>query len=133
MSFGRLALRGASNVDIGGSIRVVVNLGANTETITENVVALYIGTGRMTKSENLVFIDAYNNVLSPSCYSESISGRVFDSVHGFVDIMTVTPFVFSTVTQEFPGSGQLLLTGCGKRAHSRDCELRHGWSPSRLT
>ena len=111
ISFGRLAMRGTSNVDISGSLRVLVNLGAQSETITENVIALYNTTGRMTKSENLVFIDAYNNLLSPSSYSESINGRVYDSVHGFVDIITVTPLVFSTLSQPFPNSGELLLTG----------------------
>jgi hypothetical protein len=111
ISFGRLAMRGTSNVDIAGSLRVLVNLGAQSETITENVVALSNTTGRMTRSENLVFIDAYNNLLSPSSYSESINGRLYDSVHGFVDIITVTPLVFPTLSQPFPSSGELLLTG----------------------
>ena len=78
----------------------------NSETVTENVVALYNTTGRMTKTENLVFIDAYNNLLSPSSYSESINGRVYDSILGFVDIITVTPLVFSTLSQPFPNSGR---------------------------
>jgi hypothetical protein len=111
ISFGRLAMRGTSNIDISGSLHIRENLGANTETITENVVARYNNTGRMTKSENLVFIDAYNNLLFPSSYSESINGRLYDSVHGFVDIITNSALVFSTLTQPFPGSGQLLLTG----------------------
>ena len=46
ISFGRLAMRGTSNVDITGSLRVLVNLGAQSETITENVIALYNTTGR---------------------------------------------------------------------------------------
>ena len=111
ISFVRLALRGSSNVDITGSLRVQVNLGPQSETITENVIALSNTTGRMTRSENLVSIDAYNNMVSPSSYSESISGRVFDSVHGFVDIITVNAFVFPTLSQPFPSSGELLLTG----------------------
>ena len=73
----------------------------------------------MTRSENLVFIDAYNNLLSPSSYSESINGRMYDSVHGFVDIITLTPLVFSTLSQPFPNSGQLLITGQQMRASAR--------------
>jgi hypothetical protein len=111
ISFVRLALRGTSNIDMTGSLRVQVNLGPQSETITENVIALYNTTGRMTRSENLVFIDAYDNMVSPSSYSESINGRLYDSVHGFVDIITVTPLVFSTMSQPFPGIGELLLTG----------------------
>jgi hypothetical protein len=111
ISFARLAMRGTSNVDISGSIRVQVDLGPQSETITENVIALSNTTGRMTKSENLVFIDAYNNMVSPSSYSESITGRVYDSVQGFVDIITVNALVFPTMSQPFPSSGELVLTG----------------------
>jgi hypothetical protein len=119
ISFSRLALRGTSNVDMTGSLRVLVNLGAQSETITENVVTLYTTTGRMTRSENLVFIDAYNDLLSPSSYSESINGRLYDSVHGFVDIITVTALVFPTLSQPFPNSGHLLLTGAANaRIHA---------------
>lgn len=115
ITFGRLSLRGTTNGDIGGTVRVQSNLGANSETVTENVVVQFLSNGRMTKSENLVFIDVYNDLFSPSSYTESMSGRVFDSVHGFVDIITNTPLVFSTVTQLFPGSGELQLTGGSNR------------------
>ncbi len=115
LSFGRLAIRGSVNSDIGGSVRVQTNLFTNTETVTENIVALYVGTGRMTRSVDLVFIDVYNSILSPASYTESVSGRVFDSVEGYVDIVTNTPLVFSTLAQAFPSSGDLVLTGASNR------------------
>lgn len=115
LSFGRLSLRGAVNADVGGSLRVQTDLGANAETITENLVALNISTGRMTKSENLVFRDVYNDIFSPASYTESINGRVYDSVHGFVDIITNAALVFPSLTQPFPSSGELLLTGAAGR------------------
>jgi len=113
MSFARLALRGSSNMDISGSLRVVTNLGANSETSSENIVALYLDNGRMTKSENLVFIDLYTNLLNPSAFSEGISGRLYHSVHGYVDIATATPFLYANLTAVFPVSGQMVVTGAG--------------------
>ncbi|MEK7768759.1 MAG: choice-of-anchor Q domain-containing protein, partial [Pseudomonadota bacterium] len=47
----------------------------------------------------------------PSSYTETITGRMFDSVHGYVDVTTVVPLVFSSINQLFPGNGQLLFTG----------------------
>jgi hypothetical protein len=111
LTFPRLSIRGSANTDIGGSLRVQTNLFANTETVTENIVALDLDTGRMTKSENLVLIDAFNNIFSPSSYTEMVSGRVYDSVLGFVDLMTTTPLSFPTLTQEFPSSGEIVMTG----------------------
>ena len=115
MTFGRMQMRGSVNVDVGGSVHVVTDIPANQETITENIVALNVSTGRMTKSEGLVFIDRYDNVLNPTRYTESMSGRVFDSVHGSVTITTVTPLVFVTLAQPFPDSGQLRIVGAGNR------------------
>ena len=54
----------------------------------------------MTKSENLVFVDVYNNIFTPSSYTESVeSGRIYDSVLGHVDVMTTTPLSFPMLTQ----------------------------------
>jgi hypothetical protein len=116
ISFPRLAIRGTANIDVGGTIRVQSNLPTNTDTITENVVALYNLSGRMTKSENLVSVDVYDNMLSPSSYVEAIlAGRLFDGVHGYVDIATSTPLVFASITQSFPSGGAIQFTGAGNR------------------
>ena len=45
--------------------------------------------------------------------SESVSGRVFHSAHGWVDISTVQPLDFSAPKQEFPNGGVLVLNGAG--------------------
>ena len=118
ISFTRLTLRGSVNIDIAGSVRIVMNLPVNRETITENVVALYNNTGRMTKSEQLVYVNQYDNINNPTTFTETVTGRLFDSIHGFVDVTTVTPLLFSTVTQEFPNGGVLQLAASGRRIHA---------------
>lgn len=116
VSVPRLTIRGTANIDVGGTVRVQSDLSTNTDTITENMVALYILTGRMTKSENLVSVDVYDNILSPSNYVETIpAGRLFDSVHGYVDIVTTTPLFFASITQSFPSGGAIQFTGAGNR------------------
>ena len=118
ISFDRLALRGSSNIDIGGSVRVVVETFSNMETITENVVALYNSTGRITKSENMVSVVRYDSLAAPTMHTETMTGRLFDTVHGFVDIGTITPLLFSTEAQQFPNGGMLQLAASGRRIHA---------------
>lgn len=115
LSFGRLAVRGEVNLDMGGSIRVQTDMPSKREIVTENVVALFNNSARMTKSENLVVIDTYDDLDNPSSYTETISGRIFDSTHGFVDIFTVSPLAFPSVTQRFPSGGELVLAASGRR------------------
>ena len=116
-SFPRLRLRGTGlSVDIGGTLRTQLAIGSQTETITENLVSLDNLSGRMTKSENLVVVSVFDNLLAPSLITSSISGRIFDSVHGYVDVTTLLPIRFASVTQAFPGSGQVLLTGSANRS-----------------
>ena len=112
LTFPRLSVRGSANTDVGGSLRIQTTLAANSERVTENIVALDLNNGRMTKSENLVFVDVYNNIFTPSSYTESVeSGRIYDSVLGHVDVMTTTPLSFPVLTQEHPSSGVILITG----------------------
>ena len=123
VSFSRLSLRGPGiSMDAGGSLRSQLNFGTSTETVTENLVSLNNNTGGMTKTENLVFVYAYNSIFSPSAFTANVSGRVFDQVHGYVDIATNAPLVFGTMGQLFPDSGQLLLTGAGS-SHIRATAL----------
>jgi uncharacterized repeat protein (TIGR01451 family) len=118
VSFPRLTLRGPGiNLDISGSVRVELSFfNPQTARTTENLVILRNLAGAMIKTEDLVFIDVGDiNQLSPSV-TESISGRIFDSVHGFVDVSTPVPFFFADSAQGFPDSGQLIMTGNGNRA-----------------
>jgi uncharacterized repeat protein (TIGR01451 family) len=110
ISYTRLTLSGSVAADLTGSLRSRLDIPTRSETITENVVVLF-PSGIMTKSENLVYVDVYNDLVSPSFYDESVSGRVFHSIHGWVDVTTTVPLRFDTLPQEFPSNGLLLLVG----------------------
>jgi hypothetical protein len=49
--------------------------------------------------------------MSYSSFVETIRGRLFDSLEGFVDITTTTPLAFGSPTQLFASSGEIILTG----------------------
>ena len=117
ISFTRLTLRGSGvNADMAGSLRSQLSIGTNTETTTENLVIVDNTTGGMTKTENLVFVSVAADILSlPSDNAQTITGRVFDSVHGYVDITTIDPLIFKSSSQLFPMPGRLLLAGSGNR------------------
>jgi len=112
VSFGRLSLRGSANADLGGFVQVQIDPAFQTEKVTENTVVLDFDTGQMTKSE-FTFQLIFNNSTFPASYTKTINGRVFHSVHGFVSIATnpSVPLAFASLTQPFPQSGELTLTG----------------------
>jgi hypothetical protein len=107
MSFARLTLRAVGlSVDVGGSLHVQAN--TTTATLTANLVQLDNSNSLMTKTENLVIVV---NIVTPTSFTATVNGRVFDSVHGYVDVTTATPLGFGNSNQPFPDSGQILLTG----------------------
>ncbi|MDH4326514.1 MAG: hypothetical protein OEW90_20440 [Betaproteobacteria bacterium] len=112
LSFARLTLRGPGlSIDAGGTLRTQVTSPPDTETITINLVSLNNSTSETGKTENLVFVDVYVNTFIGTPVTSNVSGRVFDHVHGYVDVTTPVLLVFNTQTQLFPDSGQVLLTG----------------------
>jgi uncharacterized repeat protein (TIGR01451 family) len=116
ISFTRLTLRGPGvSMDASGSLRSQTSFMTNSETVTENIVSLDNNTNKKSKTENLVFMNAYDNIFSPASFTATVSGRVFDHVHGYVDIATITPIAFATIGQLFPDSGQIVLTGAANR------------------
>jgi hypothetical protein len=58
-------------------------------------------------------------VLFPSSFTETVNGRSYDGVHGFVDVTTPTQLSFGSINQLFPDSGELLLTGAPEGAGNR--------------
>ena len=116
LSFTRLTLRGTGiSVDATGSLRMQLNIPANRETDTESLVSLDNNTGLTTKSENLSFQYTYDNIFSPTSSTITVLGRVFDPVHGFIDVVTNAPLFFGTLNQIFPEGGQFTLVGEGSR------------------
>jgi len=101
----------AFSVSFSGSIHSRVTIGTNTERLTYNLVTRDNANGHMTKDQNLVIVDIYDDIaIFPPSFSETLSGRVFDSVHGYVDVTTPVSLIFK---RSFLNSGQLLLTGAG--------------------
>jgi hypothetical protein len=109
LSFDRLTLRGVSgSFDLGGSVRSQ-HPPASNETTTLNIVSLDNGSALTSKTENLVLVDV-NDALGFG-FTETVTGRVFDPVHGYVDVSTVEPLGFASDVQQFPNPGQLVLAG----------------------
>lgn len=108
------------NSDFTGTLADQVNIGNATETLTQNIVTQdNTRSGHMTKTENLVITNHFDDATSPSFFTQSITGRVFDSAAGFVDVTTSTapftapwgPLYFATQAQSFPDWGIIDLTG----------------------
>lgn len=117
LSFTRLKLRapGVSS-DASGSSRLQVNLATNTDTITSNIVTEDHVTNRKRKTEPLVLEDVYDNYFSPNSFTETMTGKVFHSVHGFVEVSTSKALSFDSLNQLFPGSGQMRFIGLAGRS-----------------
>lgn len=118
LSFSNLTLSRSApplSMSYSGTIRVQRNLLANTETVTVNAISRNNGTGLMKQAQNLVIVTSYDNLLAPSTKSVTISGRVYDSIHGHVDISTEEALIYGSLDQERPDSGVLVLTGAGGR------------------
>ncbi|WP_372742806.1 hypothetical protein [Neptunomonas sp.] len=101
------------SVSLDGSIHSQLSFtGGQTEQLTtDRLVARNNATGEMLMIRNQVNVLEYDNLLFPTIYTETITGRIFDSTHGFVDVTTLVPLNFSFITQDFPDAGQILLIG----------------------
>jgi hypothetical protein len=113
-----LEIRGPGvSQDVSGSRRVRVSgPGGNVETITENLTQRNNLTGKMTRTENFVIVNVYASLSGPSSVTQTVSGRVFVSVDGFIDVSTSVPLFFSTLDQPFPEIGRMLFVGSTNRA-----------------
>lgn len=100
------------NISATGTIRMQLLFGSNQEILTINYVSKDNISGKLYQYTNFGITNTYDNVLSPSSGSQSFSGRVYDSVHGFVDVTTPGPLMYSSTTLSFPDSGgPMLLEG----------------------
>lgn len=127
LTFVRVAFTGPGvNTELTGTLRAQVSAGSSsaTETLTQNMVMQNNLTGRMLQTQNLRVVNVYDDIDSPSFMTQAITGRVFDSVAGYVDVTTSTvpftapwgPLYFAVVSQSFPDWGQIVLTGAASSA-----------------
>jgi chloramphenicol 3-O-phosphotransferase len=102
------------DVSLSGSMRMQMNLQTNSETLTVNMDGRDNMMEETFRFQNFVVTEVYNNILYPSSETESFSGRVYAAPYGYVDVSTVSPFVYSFYPQTNPDSGgPVALAGAG--------------------
>lgn len=121
MNFTRVRFTGPGlSTDLSGTVSMLINVSGARETFTQNIVIQNNNTNRQLRAENLTIVNQYDTVTPPSSFfTQSISGRVYDSTHGFVDVSTTTapftspwgPLYYSTRNQSFPDWGIITLAG----------------------
>jgi len=112
MSFNAMSMSDPQlgGITMTGSIAVATSYATNTDTATINLATQDLITGRQNKMQNMMMISQFDIYNAPTTVSDSMSGRFFDSVHGYVDVQTITP-LFQNLADAYPLSGQLILTG----------------------
>lgn len=95
------------DIQIGGSLREQFDFTATTSTF--DIVYRDRVTGRMQKTEDLVIVSELQQF--PLFSSDTITGRFYDSVDGYVAIETLAPLIYGSIDAIYPTSGLLRLTG----------------------
>ena len=100
---------------MSGTVRIQSLIVSNTEKMTLNYVTKDSLTGKMYKLENMIITTVYDSIFFPTNKTETYTGtpaRSFDSVHGYVDVSTLAPLVYSSTTLTNPDiSGVMLFMG----------------------
>ena len=113
LDFTMLSTSGDSGDGIlSGSMRYQLDMAANSETLTLNLVIQDYTADRAYQTEGLVITSVYDNWMYPNSFSDTYAGRFYDSRYGYVDITTLQPLAYSSELQPYPDQGgSLLLTG----------------------
>lgn len=97
---------GVTDVSTSGNISSFNDVFANFATDVVNTVTRDNGTGRVSKVEDLA------RSFSLSQQTLLVNGRVFDSIEGYVDVVTTDSLRFASSAESFPfDGGPLILTG----------------------
>jgi hypothetical protein len=97
-----------SSILLDGTLRMQFN-SDGSETLTFNIVTKDNNTQRMQKVEN--FVDHLSYSFTSYYLSETITGRFYDSIDGYLDVSTSQTLYFAAPNSLYPSGGQLLLTG----------------------
>lgn len=103
----------ARRYQFAGFFDIDASFTRNTENLVMNLVFQDLDSERSVKMENLSLISQYDSLFNPSQSDVSVSGRIYDSRYGFVDISTTNLLHYSAI-DDFPDSGEILLTGAGQ-------------------
>lgn len=116
LTFNELRIRDAGvDVSIAGSAKYTLDVvaGEENETIVDLVIADNI-EDRMLRIVDLVSVYRFNDLRNPTQLTiEIVSGRVYDSKHGYVNVRSRIVVSFSSIAQEFPDAGEIVLSADG--------------------
>ncbi len=100
MTFTSFKVADATNsLAMGGSVHIITAGATDTMTLNFTIDS----NGHQTKMENFVYVVVSS--AAPNFMSESLSGRVYDSVEGYVDVSTTAPMLTALSTDLYPSSG----------------------------
>jgi hypothetical protein len=88
--------------------RAAVSRAAQGETTTLSMAARYLPDGLSSRLEDVAIADVSD---SAGARQVSISGRLFHSAHGYVDVSTLEALRFLNAAAAAPSSGAIRLTG----------------------
>ncbi|MGD2056617.1 MAG: hypothetical protein PVJ15_07405, partial [Gammaproteobacteria bacterium] len=102
----------AGDILLSGSMRDQLDMAADTETLTLDLVIRDNTADRAYRAEGLVITSVYDDWQYPNYYNMAIEGRLYDSTHGYVDATTLQPLAYSSLLQPYPDQGgSLSLSG----------------------
>ena len=104
-----------TSASLSGTIQTNFDFSANSERMTlSNFVVRDDSSGRMSMASSLIVALQYDTISSPNFVHQTlVSGRVFDSLHGYVDIVSEQPLLFNDIYDAFPADGAFRLLGIG--------------------
>jgi len=101
---------GDSDLTSSGTIASLLDPNTNTESQTTNMIVLDNATQRMSRAESLLYAIAHDQPAPGGMLLQVPSGRIYDSVAGYVDASTQNSLVF-TIGPLPSGGGPLVLVG----------------------
>lgn len=120
VTFSSLRLASASQqATASGTVRDTIDTQAFTETIVENLVIVDETRGRSVWRRDVKTVIQYPALPSAGYTLRTTTGRIYDAVHGYVDLSTAAaellPYPLPTTTT-FSDTGQWRLSGAGGRS-----------------
>jgi hypothetical protein len=95
----------SNNYVFSGAIHLVSDYTQSIETATMNLVIQDNVTKSTLKLVDFIVQSSYDNLLNPTLYSEMLTGRLFHSDYGFVDIYTLYSLQYYNIMDIYPSSG----------------------------
>ena len=104
------------SASLGGEMRIEQTPFTGAQTVTADLVFKDNLTGRMQKTENLVFVTSIDGSSYPYTQTQTINGRWYDSINGYIDVSTEQQLIYENLSGEFEfggfaRSGHLLFLG----------------------